>query len=231
MPSRHRPFTSRAGYGRRNRRADGRSTKSSSATTETLTFQTISEDTFREFARRHGTSPEIGRIGTYLDADGKTEAPGEPHLLGLMGCGKLCAVSCCTVMEHKTDQAHACKLDSVIVDGTLRKRGLASILVAQAFVDLVTDTHLKITIIYSYAVHPATVQMLRRLSFSKPPPMGAPISSVHIDDANRERFITRCRSCIQTVSNQLRLQCAFCTAKDRRAMPWCFPRRMNTPKT
>ena len=130
MPSRHRSFTSRAGYGRRNRRTDGRSTKTASTTDETLTFQAISEDTFREFARSHGTSPETGRIGTYLDADGRSEAPGKPHLLGLMGCGILCAISCCTVMEHKTDQAHACKLDSVIVDGTLRKRGLASILVA-----------------------------------------------------------------------------------------------------
>lgn len=224
MPSRHRPFTSRTGYGRRNRRKDGRLTKSSSTTDETLTFQTISEDTFREFARRHGTSPEIGRIGTYLDADCTAEAPGEPHLFALMGCGKLCAITCCTVMEHKTDQAHACKLDSVIVDGTLRKRGLASILVAQAFVDLVTDPHLKISIIYSYAVHPATVQMLRRLSFSKPPPVGAPISSVHIDHANRERFIARCRSCIQAVSSQLKLQCAFCKVKDRRTVPWCLPR-------
>lgn len=199
-------------------------TKKTSITRETLTFQTISEDTFRKFARRHGTSPEIGRIGTYLDADGSAEAHGEAHLFALMGCGKLCAVTCCTVMEHKTDQAHACKLDSVIVDGQLRKRGLASILVAQAFVDLVTDPHLKISMIYSYAVHPATVQMLRRLSFSQPPPVGAPLSSVHIDHTNRQRFIARCRACIQAVSNQLKLQCVFCLGKDRRARPWCLPR-------
>ena len=86
MPSRHRPFTSRTGYGRRNRREDGRLTKSASTKDETLSFQTISEDTFREFARRHGTSPEIGRIGTYLDADCKAKAPGNPRQGMLLIC-------------------------------------------------------------------------------------------------------------------------------------------------
>jgi hypothetical protein len=62
----------------------------------------------------------------------------------------------------------------VIVHDRLRKRGLGSILVYKAFLDVVTDSGLEIAKIYTHAVHPATVRMLSRLLFSKPPLLGPP---------------------------------------------------------
>ncbi len=193
--------------------------KKSSLKGEGLTFERITEDAFRDFARRHGTSPEIGRIGTFFE---EAEDHGtEPHLLGLLGCGELCAVVCCTLGKHVTDHSDICKLDSVIVHDELRKRGLASALVASAFLDLMNDKGLNITKIYSHAVHPATVKLLSQLAFSAPPPLGAPISSVHLDFETRDRFMTNCLVNSQSTVNRLKLQCQFCLGNDRRAIPWC----------
>lgn len=184
-----------------------------------LTFERITEDTFRDFARYHGTSPEIGRIGTYFE---EAEDHGtEPHLFGLLGCGELCAVVCCTLGKHTTDHSDICKLDSVIVHDKLRKRGLAGALVASAFLDLMNDGDLNITKIYSHAVHPATVKLLSQLAFSTPPPVGAPISSVRIDDETRDRFMTNCLVNSQNTITRLKLHCQFCLRNDRRARPWC----------
>lgn len=190
-----------------------------------LQFKRVSEDVFQEFSRRYGTSGEIGRIGTYFD-DGTVEViEGEPQLFGLFGCGKLCAVVCCTLTRNPIDEGYACKLDSVIVDEDLRRRGLAGLLVCQAFIELMTDSPYKIIMIHSHAVHPATVQLLLRLSFSKPAPVGAPLSSIHIDDSNRASFVKECRQTVNNGLNKLKLHCAFCISKDKRARPWCQTNR------
>lgn len=191
------------------------------AVKEGLQFKRVSESVYREFSRRNGTSEEIGRIGTYFDESTVEVIEGEPHLFGLFGCGKLCAIVCCTVTKNSVDDGHACKLDSVIVDGDLRRRGLAGLLVCQAFIELMTETPYKITMIHSHAVHPATVQLLLRLSFSKPAPVGAPLSSIHIDDSTRASFIKGCQQTVTDGLNKLKLHCAFCISKDKRARPWC----------
>ncbi len=196
--------------------------KISSPKGDGLTFARIAEDAFRDFARHHGTSPEIGRIGTFFE---EAEDHGtEPYLFGLLGCGELCAIVCCTLGKHVTDDSDICKLDSVIVHDELRQRGLASALVANAFLNLMNDESLNISRIYSHAVHPATVKLLSQLAFSEPPPLGAPICSVHFDDGTRDRFITNCLVSSQGTVNRLKLQCQFCLGKDRRAIPWCRPR-------
>ena len=48
----------------------------------------------------------------------------------------------------------ALKLDSVIVDHELRRRGLAGLVVARSFVDLILDQGRRIASIYAYSVHP-----------------------------------------------------------------------------
>jgi GNAT superfamily N-acetyltransferase len=186
---------------------------------EGLEFKSVSEGDFRDFARHHATSPEIGRIGTYLDDT--LEVKGEPRLFGLYGCTELCAAVCCWVGPSNIGDVHVCKLDSVIVHDRLRKRGLGSILVYQAFLDVVTEPGLEIAKIYTHAVHPATVRMLSRLQFSKPPPLGAPLCGVDLSGANRERFINLCRKGVVACMTPLKLQCSFCKKGDRRARPWC----------
>ena len=186
---------------------------------EGLEFKGLSEGDFRDFALLHGTSPEIGRIGTYLDET--HEAKGEPRLLGLYGCAKLCAAVCCWVAPSNIGDVHVCKLDSVIVHGGLRKRGLGSLLVYKAFLDVVMESEVEIAKIYTHAVHPATVRMLRQIHFSEPPPLGAPLCAVDLTGDNREKFITLCRNGFLNCMNSLKLQCNFCMNRDRRARPWC----------
>ena len=190
---------------------------------EGLEFKSVPEGDFRDFARLHATSPEIGRIGTYLDDT--HDVKGEPHRFGLYGCGKLCAAVCCWVGPSNIGDVHVCKLDSVIVHNRLRKRGLGSILVYTAFLDVVTESGLEIAKIYIHAVHPATVRMLSQLRFSKPPPLGAPLCDVDLTGANRERFITLCQNGVKTCMTPLKLQCSFCKKRDRRARPWCLERK------
>ena len=186
---------------------------------EGLEFKGLSEEEFRGFACHHGTSAEIGRIGTYLDDT--HEVRGETRLFSLYGCAKLCAAACCTVAASSIGGIHVCKLDSVIVHDRLRKRGLGSLLVYKAFLDLVTDSELEVGKIYTHAVHPATVRMLKQLKFSESPLVGAPLCAVDLDGGNREIFLTLCRNGYLNCLNTLKLQCTFCMNGDRRARPWC----------
>lgn len=200
-------------------------TERQQAAAEGIQFVRLTEEVFRDFSRRHGTSDEIGRIGTHYDDGPGDKSLETPVLFGLMGCGKVCAAVCCTMTNNPQNGSHSCKLDSVIVDGQLRKRGLAGILVTRAFLDLMAEPEFDITMFHSHAVHPATVRLLVNLAFSKPALLGAPLSSIHIDDANRADFLRRCANTHRDGLNRLKLQCQFCLKRDRRAKPWCKPRK------
>jgi len=186
-----------------------------------LRIERIGEADFREFVRVHGSSPEIGPIATYLDGNHGERVYGEPHLFGLSGCGVLCAVACCTVCPDRSGKAHAGKLDSVVVHGRIRRGGLGAALVTKAFQHMLEDPAINIASLFSYAVHPATVAMLRRLGFSEPPARGAPLSSLEITETTRQQIATRFRLGFQNAERKLALQCAYCRNNNRRARPWC----------
>lgn len=196
-----------------------------------LQIREIPADTFLSFANRHGTSEEIGPIGTIFDKISELADNVQVHALGLYGCGKLCAVTACTVTHAHGDEPGGLKLDSVIVDRELRRRGLAGLLVAKAFHQLLSDPDQNISTIFSHAVHPATVRLLHRMSFSEPPPLGARISSHHLDNAGREELLAFCEIQVQRALERLKLQCRFCEGGDRRARPWCQPRGVHPRST
>ncbi len=185
----------------------------------------ISEQEFRAFARRHATSPEIGPIQTSLDGGTDQEIGFDRVLFGLWGCENLCAVACFHLYPSAIDQTrYVLKLDSVIVDNQLRRRGLAGLLVAQSFIDVVIDGARKVSRIYAHSVHPATVRLLRRLRFNDPQITGAPISDISVETDGREAFLKVCQEQIQNRMSQMKLQCEFCRKGDKRARPWCVPR-------
>lgn len=190
-----------------------------------LRIDRIGEAEFRDFARLHGSSPEIGAIATYVDAEHGERTYGEPFLFGLTGCGVLCAVACCTVSQGRDGASHACKLDSIIVHQATRRGGLGAALVARAFQQMLSEPGLRITSFFSYAVHPATAAMLRRLGFSAPPQRGAPLSSLEIAEGDRERVATLLKVRFQDAVRKPRLNCVFCQRGSRRAQPWCALKR------
>ena len=189
-----------------------------------LEIREVPPDIFVNFAKRHGTSEEIGPIATIFDKPGEIDEKVEIQALGLFGCGTLCAVAACTVTRSEGDASSGLKLDSIIVDRVLRRRGLAALLVAKAFRSILSDPEQTISMIYSHAVHPATERLLRSMSFNDPPPIGAPISSLQLDDASRTELLAFCEIQIQRASDRLKLQCSYCEDCDRRARPWCMPR-------
>jgi hypothetical protein len=185
----------------------------------------ISAEEFRDFARRHATSPEIGPIQTSLDAGVDKEIDFDRVLIGLWGCESLCAAACFHLYQSAMDKTrHVLKLDSVIVDSQLRRRGLAGLLVAQSFIDLVVDRVPRVSRVYAHSVHPATVRLLRRLRFNDPQITGAPISDISVEKDGREAFWKVCEEQIKGHMNQMKLQCEFCRKGDKRARPWCVPR-------
>jgi len=190
-----------------------------------LTIAEIPPEEFRVFAKRYATSPEIGPVQTSLD-DGVDKADDHDRVLvGLWGCDTLCAIACFHLYKSARDNArHVLKLDSVVVDDRLRRRGLAGLLVTQAFADLVDDAAPNIVHVYAHSVHPATVRLLRRLGFNNPQPTGAPLSDVNVDAEDREAFLKQCHAQIMSHMNQIKLQCEFCRKGDKRARPWCLPR-------
>lgn len=190
-----------------------------------MTIVEIGDDEFKLFARRNATSPEIGPIGTCLDSDARPAADARLRVIGLKGCDTLCAIATFQLFPSKRVKgAHVLKLDSVIVDPKLRRRGLGGMLVANVFTDFVSDTANRVSRIYAHSVHPATVAMLKRLGFGDPPAVGAPITDIGIDDDTREAFLALCDAETRARFNQMRLQCEFCRNGDRRARPWCQPR-------
>lgn len=189
-----------------------------------LEIREVSADTFVDFAKRHGTSEEIGPIGTIFDKISDLADNVRVYPIGLYGCGTLCAVTACTVTHGQADKPGGLKLDSIIVDRALRRRGLAGLLVAKAFHQLLSDPNQNISSIFSHAVHPATVRLLQRMSFSEPPPLGAPISSYPLDDTGKAELLAFCEIQMQRALERLNLQCTFCEGGDRRARPWCQAR-------
>ncbi len=198
-----------------------------------LNFLSLTPAMFRDFAKIHATSDEIGPIATYLDegvgtakhdnsdAIQKTEIV----LYGLYGCNALCAAICCLVTSsrHQVDQveaSHGIKLDSIIVNKALRRRGLGVALVSGAFARIIRDPDRNVQHLYAHSVHPATVRLLRSLAFRDPPPSGAPISSLHFEDGP-DGFLKRCDDRLAAVSTNLKLQCSYCQANNRKARRWC----------
>ena len=127
----------------------------------------IADDEFREFARRHATSDEIGRIATAIDSDSKVDGHADQFVVGISGCETLCAAACFRLYQSPAEpDTQVLKLDSVMARGDLRRRGLAAGLVAQSMREIVTAAQGKIRGVYAHAVHPATVRLLKRLGFS-----------------------------------------------------------------
>ncbi len=197
----------------------------SKPTTETK-IGPIDTEEFRAFAKRHGRSDEIGPIATCLDsasAAAKTDGP-SLHVMGLTGCGKICAVVCLQIYKSSHDGGRmTVKLDSVIVDPRLRKRGLGGLLVASAFAEVTSRPDFDVSHIYAHSVHPATVSLLRSLSFKDPPPVGAPLSSIDFEEHDRGEFIAACREKIKGHLGWLELQCTFCKRRAKRGQSWCLP--------
>ncbi len=192
-----------------------------------LNIAETSEDVFRDFASHHATSEEIGPIQTAFDAKVResNKAAYEQVLVALWGCDTLCATADFHLYPSESDpDSQALKLDSVIVDQNLRRRGLAGLLVAQAMSDLVSAPRRKIATIYSHSVHPATVRLLRGLGFKDPPLIGAPISTLSLKEQDRDPFMVVCEADIRVQMNMLKMQCAFCRNGDKRARPWCLPK-------
>ena len=160
-----------------------------------------------------------------MDRDAKPAPNAELRLIGLKGCDTLCAAAAFQLFaSRQTEGAHVLKLDSIVVDPKLRRRRLGGILVADAFSQFVRDTSKRVTRIYAHSVHPATVAMLKRLGFSSPPILGAPITDARIDDETQDAFLQACDEQTRGIVSQMRLQCEFCRNGDRRARPWCHPR-------
>lgn len=186
-----------------------------------LETESVSIDEFRQFAARFGRSDEIGPIGTYYDSGQSKRTATRVRLLGLRACHTLIAVACFTLNRSKDGQSHSCKLDSVIVTPTLRKLGLAGLLVAQGFRELVEDDAESVTSIYAHSVHPATVKLLRKHGFSDPQLAGAPISALRITDEGRNAFLTSLKVREQATSVRLRHKCVACVNRKKGAVPWC----------
>ena len=181
----------------------------------------IDADRFADFARRHGRSEEVGPIATVFDGPRDLGDGADVHALGLFGCGRLCAVSATLHTQPTDGRAGGIKLDSVIVDRQPRRRGLAGLIVAKAFHYLLSDPGRSVSAVYAHAVHPATVRLLGRMSFTRPPPTGAPISSLPLDDDARQELVAHCGAHVQRATDRLRLQCCLCMERNRRARPWC----------
>ena len=113
-----------------------------------LKFEVLSEADFTNFVRQHATSPEIVKIGTYLDDKDDGEDHGKPRLFGLADCGRICGTASCVIKEYVSGEGQTCKLDAIAIDGGLRKRGLASAVLTKALIDLVTEPALRIGRIY-----------------------------------------------------------------------------------
>ena len=200
--------------------------------TEHLIIAEVSKQVYRDFAGHHATSEEIGPIQTSFDPSVKDKKKQgyEQALVGLWGCGNLCAVVDFHIYPSEiAPNSRALKLDSVIVDEKLRRRSLASALVARSFSDLISDSSRKIGSIYAHSVHPATVRLLRRLKFNDPNLIGAPLSHISFSDDNQVEFVGACETQVRGRLNRLKLQCAYCRNADKRAEPWCLPRGAKPP--
>jgi hypothetical protein len=201
------------------RQADGYSLSSDGL--KGLYFKPVERKEFDTFVLRQATSPETGRIGTVFDQ----EKPAHPdqiiRTLGLYGCEKLCAVAVCVIVPNKADDHNSCRLDTVVADRELRKQGLATFIITKLFMDLLSDSKLNISRMFSYAVHPGTVAALKKLHFSDPPPKGAPLVAVEIDNSKDPTVLSTCETLFGQLNYQLAGACAKCATANDPSRRWC----------
>jgi len=96
--------------------------------------------------------------------------------------------------------------------------------------DLLSDEDLDISRMFSYAVHPATVAALKQMHFSDPPPKGAPLVSVDIEDTEKSEVLTTCQTLFGKMNAQLLGMCSACKTKDEPDRRWCEPENTATRK-
>jgi len=187
----------------------------------------LTVEAFRDFAKRYARSEEIGPIATALDKDDQVRdlksGAVDLRLYGLYGCDTLCAIACLQPVAVRTGTDHAVKLDSVVVHGQMRQRGLGAMIVAHAFADIASDPDLDVSRFYSHAVHPATVKLLKRLGFGPPPPSGAPLAAIDLSEKGAAAFSDDCRRTLAQHENYMKVQCTLCRNRSRRARQWCLP--------
>ncbi len=188
---------------------------------EGLEIGPITEENFLLFAKRFGTSEEVGPIGTCLDKDKVRTRNAEIFVTGLSAGGELCAAAAFQLFPARdTGVLSTLKLDSVIVNPKVRKRGLASLLVYNMFVEFCEEYPIKR--IYTFATHPGTAKMLSHLSFSEPVlGYGTPLSSLSLENYSRRNFMAKCRHYIAGRMQRMKLECIYCFRDDKRARPWC----------
>jgi N-acetylglutamate synthase-like GNAT family acetyltransferase len=191
-----------------------------------LAIDNIPVETFQNFAKRNATSPEIGPIRTCYDKGAETYPNTERFVFGLQGCDRICAAA--TMVMYGVDQPvgeRVLKLDSVVVDPAFRQRGLAAYLVTEIFSSFLARADYGIKRIFAHSVHPATVQMLRRLGFEDPAPTGSPISHAEFAAETRQQRAVELQQKIKDQRGYMRLQCELCLKRSPRSRPWCKPRR------
>jgi predicted GNAT family acetyltransferase len=108
-----------------------------------LKIAEVCETDFRDFAAHHAASPEIGSIQTSFDPGVKEQRKRdyEQTIVSLWGCDTLCAVADFYLYQSAIEPtSQVLKLDSVVVGPKLRRRGLASVLVARTIADLIADS-------------------------------------------------------------------------------------------
>jgi len=189
---------------------------------EGLSFQVVEKTLFKNFVLRNGRSDEIGPIGTVYDGDDKKNS--EIIHIALYGCGRLCAVACVVLHPGRLKETIVCKLDSVVVDKGLRRRGLAKVIVLRLFLSALDNPETNVAGFLTHAVHPATVEIVNKLGFSKPPLMGAPLCAIQVDEDNKDELIKSYFAGYTSAITPLLTQCALCLAENAKANPWCKPK-------
>lgn len=187
---------------------------------EGLEIGPITEEEFLLFAKRFGTSEEVGPIGTCLDKNKVRTRNAEIFIVGLSAGEKLCAVAAFQLFPARdTGALSTLKLDSIIVDPKVRKQGFASLLVYNMFIEFCEEYPIKR--IYTIAMHPGTVKMLSHLSFSESTLAGAALSSLSLENYSRRNFTAKCRYYIVGRMQRMKLEYIYCINDNKRPRPWC----------
>ncbi len=189
--------------------------------TQGLYFAPVLGEAYGTFFIRHARSDEIGPIQTVLDGAVVEDAERDTRLIGLYAWGKLCATATAVLSRNKLSSHQACKIDSNVVNRSVRRQGIALMTVTKLFTDLFEDADLDIDTIVSHAVHPATVRMLTSLGFGASPGTGAPFVSRKIEDESKKEFLKVCNAEYMDIHARLKHQCLQCLRGRPVARRWC----------
>lgn len=185
-----------------------------------LEFLSLDYTRFTRFLKKHGSSNEIGTIGSQFEKM-ENDPNVKVEVLGLFKGDLL--LSCASFGVIKLLQPKngiGCRLDVIVTDQRFRENRLGSFVIAKLFGFFCKKYGKNLYNVSTIAAHPMVQSLMKKYGletidqFKK-----APRYFISFNDISRQKFLNKCEEEFRMVGYNIQQKCAEC--RSGKCSPWC----------